>query len=244
MSFLHRLALQWALLTRIPLPASWVPSGLDDGPSLSWAPLVGGILGLGVGASGWLLACTLPPLAAAWGTCGLYVLAGWGLHLDGWSDLADGYGSGRRGEALRQVMKDSRIGGFGALALVWGVGMWSLLLGAIPPHRWPFALAFAGAAGRLALCAAAWKGVYPWESGMGRSFVRGYGTAHLGVALVLAAPFLVPCPPGALVAVPGGILLGALLAWVFNRRLGGVNGDVLGGTEVLGELLALWALLL
>ena len=79
---------------------------------------------------------------------------------------------------------------------------------------------------------------------MGRSFVRGYGTAHLGVALVLAAPFLVPCPPGALVAVPGGILLGALLAWVFNRRLGGVNGDVLGGTEVLGELLALWALLL
>ena len=196
MTFLRRLALQWALLTRLPLPASWVPPGLDDAPSLSWAPLVGGVLGLGTGACGWLLARSLPPLPAAWGTCGLYALAGWALHLDGWSDLADGFGSGRRGEALREVMKDSRIGGFGALALVWGVGMWSLLLAQIPASRWPLALAFAGATGRFALCVAAWRGVYPWESGMGRCFVREYRGAHLALALLLTAPFLLPFPEG------------------------------------------------
>ena len=239
MTFLRRLALQWALLTRLPLPASWVPPGLDDAPSLSWAPLVGGVLGLGTGACGWLLARSLPPLPAAWGTCGLYALAGWALHLDGWSDLADGFGSGRRGEALREVMKDSRIGGFGALALVWGVGMWSLLLAQIPASRWPLALAFAGATGRFALCVAAWRGVYPWESGMGRCFVREYRGAHLALALLLAAPFLLPFPGGTPLSLCGAALAGLGMAGAFNRRMGGVNGDVLGGAEVLGELIAL-----
>ena len=58
------------------------------------------------------------PLVCAWAGAAFYFVTGWALHLDGWGDVWDGIGSGRTGDRLREVMKDSRLGSFGGASLV------------------------------------------------------------------------------------------------------------------------------
>jgi adenosylcobinamide-GDP ribazoletransferase len=161
------------------------------------------------------------------------------LHLDGWGDVWDGFGSGRRGEELRSVMKDSRLGSFGAVGLVLAFGLWTSLVSSIDGARVIAALVTAGACGRFASCAAAFSGKYPWEVGMAKGWVdgfTGYDLFTAGVCLLLFVPL---APFSWLLSASFAAAVGTFAAVSMNRRLGGVNGDVLGASEVAAELLAL-----
>ncbi|MEG1911015.1 MAG: adenosylcobinamide-GDP ribazoletransferase, partial [Cloacibacillus sp.] len=114
------------MLSRIPLPKEFWPDEMPAGNrALALAPLAGGLLGL---LTGLVVAVAsflgMNALASAWVGAAFYFLIGWALHLDGWGDLWDGIGSGRSGDALREVMKDSRLGSYGGASLILALGLW------------------------------------------------------------------------------------------------------------------------
>jgi len=231
-------------LTILPWPRTGRAEAGDLARSLYWFPWVGVLLGLIFWAAWRALLPNFPLPAAAALLLTLTVIVTRGLHLDGLADTADGLGGGRhRVEALR-LMKDSRLGAFGAVAVVL-----ALLL--------KFALfqAWAGP-GRIFLLypvISRWGLVFlaylsPYarpEGGLGQAMTTGAGLRTLAGATVSAALL-------SLVAydIPGLLLLTAaalavlFLSFYFKHRLGGVTGDVLGATNEALELLVLAGALL
>jgi adenosylcobinamide-GDP ribazoletransferase len=200
---------------------------------------VASLLGALTGSATLVLRQALPAAPAAWCAAVFHVFLGWGFHLDGWTDCWDGFGSGRRGEELRAVMKDSRVGGFGAAGMVLALGCWASLVGALPTDRLVVGCALAAGIGRLAIPAAARIGRYPWASGMGLDFVRPFATIHLAAALLCASPLALLDPALVGTGTVAALATGFLMGLGANRRLGGVNGDVLGASAVAGELILL-----
>ncbi|GHV53464.1 adenosylcobinamide-GDP ribazoletransferase [Synergistales bacterium] len=230
----------WLLITRIPLPRlSGAP--LPSGDALALMPIAGALFSLICAVPALLAAIILPAPVSAWIGCGIYIIAGWSLHLDGWGDMWDGIGSGRSGPAMRDVMKDSHTGSFGVMGIVIVVALRASLFGAIPSLSYLGAAALAGGAGRFAADVCAYFGRYPWGSGIARSSVNGFGKRQLA-ASIIALCVLFPINPlawalGSLCSAGAG----AALALWSNNRLGGVNGDILGASCVLGELIVLCA---
>ncbi|NNG03660.1 MAG: adenosylcobinamide-GDP ribazoletransferase [Inquilinus sp.] len=231
-------------LTRLPI--RWqgdMPRDLAA-RSLRAGPIVGAVIGLGGGlvfATG--LAAGLPPaLAALFAVAAQIVLTG-GLHEDGLADLADGLGGGRDRMAKLEIMRDSRIGSYGALALVLAVGARALALAALAPMEGIAALAAVGAVSR-----AAWPALMTWlpparDDGLAATHGR-QPLYRLAVTLGLAVAFALLVLPfaGALVALAAAAVAVAgigLLAW---RQIGGHTGDVLGGTQQAVEIAMLAAL--
>lgn len=233
----------WMMIARVPLPRFLAPSeiampGAGDMPALS---IAGALLALIATLPVRGVAFFLPAAPCAWLATAVYLAAGWSFHLDGWGDLWDGLGSGRRGDAMRDVMKDSRVGSFGVAGIAIAIAMRSELLAAVPPDRWLVVSVLAGGVGRLAANLAACVGVYPWSHGIAGSIVSGTGVREYLFAL-LASCALLPLDPtvwfsGTALAALGGFAAARLA----GRTLGGVNGDVLGASAVLGELLVLAA---
>ncbi|MBC9180481.1 adenosylcobinamide-GDP ribazoletransferase, partial [Pseudoroseomonas ludipueritiae] len=122
------------LLTR--LPTGWLPqhnSAAGFARSIWAYPLVG----LGIGAAGGAVMAAglwlgLPPLVAAlWSLAATLLLTG-GFHEDGLADTADGFGGGRDRARKLEIMRDSRIGSYGVLALVLALGLRAAALAALP----------------------------------------------------------------------------------------------------------------
>lgn len=228
--------------TRFPCPQQTTPlpsHPVDPARALALVPITGAVLGSLVGFSGWGLAAWFPPAVASWIMVMLYGLAGWTLHLDGWGDLADGWGSGRRGEAMRHIMKDSRMGGFGVFAVVGALGLWTAAVSSLPPQRWPEVLALSGGMGRFGLTVAAFFGTYPWKEGLGKAFVRGFDRGCLFRVLTISASLAFLDP----VLWIGALMVTTATGWVLAKKshtwIGGTSGDILGATAVAGELLVL-----
>ncbi|MBF0335337.1 MAG: adenosylcobinamide-GDP ribazoletransferase, partial [Alphaproteobacteria bacterium] len=119
-------------LTRLPLPHLRDPA--RPLAACMWAfPLVGAVLGLTAGACFAGLASLLPPLPAALVALALLVLATGGLHEDGLADLADGFGGGRDRDHRLEIMRDSRTGSYGALAVGFSLALRAAALAALPP---------------------------------------------------------------------------------------------------------------
>lgn len=233
-------------LTRLPVPG-WVghgAGGLEH--AARYVPLVG--WGVGAAAAGVLAAASagLPATAAALLSTAATVAATGALHEDGLADACDAAGTYTREDALR-VMKDSRLGSFGALGLGLVLSCKVAALAALPPPAACAALLAAHPCSRffaVALIAAlpyarageAGAKARPVASGMGRRDLLVAGLCGLPPLLLLgerAGPAL---------------LLGGAAAWVMarwsRRRLGGYTGDVLGAVQQLAELgillAALW----
>ena len=220
-----------ALLTRLPMPGHR-PAGARS----AWAwPLVGALLGLlaAMLASG-LLALGIPsgPVAAAV-LASLALLTG-ALHEDGLSDTADGLLGGRSRERRLEIMKDSRIGSFGALALLLVVlASWSALEALIAQGAFWGPLIAAAALSRapMAVAMAALPPARPGglSAGTGRPSPAVAGAA-MGLALVLA---LLTLGSAAMAPVLAAALLPALLALAAQRMIGGQTGDILGACQQL-----------
>ncbi len=244
--FAARFVVIWTLLSRIPLPKEFWPHDVPAGNrALALAPLAGGLMGLLTGLVVFFASLFgMNGLASAWVGVAFYFLIGWALHLDGWGDLWDGIGSGRTGEALRVVMKDSRLGSYGGASLIIALGLWTALLSSVAPESRLAACVTAGASARFAECAAAFFGEYPWDHGMGKGWVDDFTSYDLFTAALCLVPFLPLSIFHFSVCAALSGLIGFGAAYDMNRRLGGVNGDVMGACAVGAELvsLAVWAL--
>lgn len=235
--WLADLHLAASFLTRLPLPdPGYVPGGLA--PAMRAFPLVG--LGLGglAGGLGALVLAVLPPWPAALVTVLALVLLTGALHEDGLADLADGLGA--RGDRARrlEVMRDSRIGAYGVLALLFSVGLRAAALASLP-GGWTMVGAVAAAAAlSRALIPAVMQILPPARpDGLG----AGAGTPDAGVAaaaagLGLLAAILGLGLGGALAAAALALLLALAVALVARRAIGGHTGDVLGAVQQAAEI--------
>jgi adenosylcobinamide-GDP ribazoletransferase len=192
----------------------------------------------------------LPPLAAALLAVGATIALTGALHEDGLADTFDGLAGGRTIERRLEIMRDSRIGTYGVLALVLSVGLRVALLAAyLPASPWRGALALiaAEAIGRTAIVwlwshepparpdgLAATLGA-PERESMATALVLGTGISV--VAGALAAGIF-----AALISLAAAALAAVLLAQWSRQRIGGRTGDILGAAEQLAALAALLAL--
>ncbi|MCP5366269.1 MAG: adenosylcobinamide-GDP ribazoletransferase [Hyphomicrobiales bacterium] len=230
--------LAFGFLTRLRLPARQVPE--DEFARAARAyPLVGawvGLMGAAVlAAAAWL---GLPPLACALAALAAMVLLTGGLHEDGLADVADGFGGGSNPDERLTIMRDSRTGAFGVLALVLALGLKAALLAGMAGVV-PAALALIAAA---ALSRAAMPLLMAWLAPARHDgLARNAGAPRpvdvmAGLALGAAAAFL--CLPWAhaLVAVGLVLLVAVTMGFMAIDRIGGKTGDVLGAAQQVSEV--------
>lgn len=230
----------FGLLTRVPVPVEPV-AATERGAAIAWAfPLVGAALGLVAGLVGWVLVSIGVPVGmAAVAVLAILVMTTGGLHEDGLADCADGFGGGATVERRLEIMKDSRVGAFGVLALVLvGLARWSgteaLLAGG---EVWVFAAI--GAVSRLPMALVMFA--MPLARPDGLSARVGLVSAPVaalafGVALILAILFAGWAGVALLVLAGASALPVCLLAW---RKIEGQTGDVLGCVQQVAEVAAL-----
>ncbi|MEU2785235.1 adenosylcobinamide-GDP ribazoletransferase [Streptomyces sp. NPDC007110] len=206
------------------------------------APLVGVVLGGGAAAVGLvLLFLGAGPLLAAVTAAAVPAVLTRGLHLDGLADTADGLGSGKPAEDALRIMKQSDIGPFGVITLLFVLLAQVAALTRLYDDSWArgaLATVVAAVTARLALTLAARTGVPPARpEGLGAA-VAGVVPARVAAGVALAVT-VVAAAAGALlgtddavrtaVAVLAALGCCELLLRHCVRRFGGVTGDVFGG---------------
>lgn len=238
MTWLWSFAAAVQMLTRLPFPSPRsAPDARTLGRSTVFYPLVGAALGLLAWAV-WDFAELVwdAPIAAALALVTLALATG-ALHEDGLADVADAFGSQPTREGLLRVLKDSRIGAYGALALVLSLLLrWSALAALLPETALP-ALVAAQTAPRAGIALVA-RLAGPATAGSGSALASGVRWVHVLLSLLVAGAVLAAAGAAwGAVALPVALLAAA---W-FRRRLGGVTGDCLGAAEQVQEIAVLLA---
>jgi len=237
--WLADLAAAARLLTRIPLAAA--EPAPDTAPSSHPArcyPLIGaavGVLaGLAYATATWL---ALPAFAAAIAGLAVAMLVTGALHEDGLADVADGFGGGSGRERKLAIMRDSRIGSYGVLALVLVLAARGGGMAAIgEPGAVLAALVAAHALSRSGLVVMMWRRPPARSDGLAVATGRPGGADALAAAMlgVLPAVLLLPVEV-AVTAILATAILQGVLALAADRQIGGITGDVLGAAQQLGE---------
>ena len=224
-----------SFLTIIPVNAKTAAPGR----AAVFFPLVGAMLGAAGAGIFIALGRVLPSTIAA-----LIVVAFWAgisgvLHEDGLADAADAFRAGRSREKMTAILKDSRIGTYGAVAIVLSVvARWQALDHMAASNVFAVLIA-AQATPRAAMVVLAWVS-RPAGTGLGYAFTSTLTTpvALLAMAQGIAAAMACGVRPG-LAIVLGSYLALRIGQWYFYRRIGGINGDCLGATEQILEIFIL-----
>jgi len=224
-------------LTRLPMPH---PEGAMP-PNFLRAQRMFGVVGALIGATAGVLCLGLrhvgvPDLAAAALALGAGSILTGALHEDGLADVADGFGGGHDPAAKLEIMRDSRLGTYGALVLMAVFVAKVSALAVLPDGFVVQGLIASHALARGVLPFMATSLPYARKDGMAATA----GQPDSPTAMTAGAfAFLI-----ALLVLPWREALGAALvaaacaigmAWLAQRQIGGQTGDVLGCAEQLGE---------
>jgi adenosylcobinamide-GDP ribazoletransferase len=227
-------------LTIVPLGRRYELDEADVARGALLFPVVGAAIGGAVGLTAVGLESVLPVFVAAALAVALETLVTGAIHLDALADAADGLGAGTRKRAL-EIMRDARIGAFGAVALVLDlVVKIAAVAAALELEQTALVLVGAWAAGRSAPLALALLPYARAGPGSGRTLTDAAGAATLlgGLAFGIALAVLATGgrAVGLTVAATVCVLMWAVVA---RDRFGGVTGDVLGAAIELTTTLAL-----
>lgn len=236
-NWIRDVTLATALLTRIPVPISAEAMPSELARAQRTFPVVGAIIGLIIGLiDRSLLAMGVPSLAAAALTLGAGAVLTGALHEDGLADVGDGFGGGRDRTAKLAIMRDSRIGTYGVLALLVGFSARLSALASLPVSLVIPALIVAHTFGRAVIPVLAANMPFARDDGLGKSAGRPELSSVI-IALLLAIVIALLClpPKGALLAVVFTAIAASAMAVLAWRQIGGVTGDVFGTTEQVVE---------
>ena len=230
-------------LTRLSVPAmDYQRASL--GRSVVYFPLVGVEVGLIGGAAYQIAAAFWPTSVAVVITLGAMIASTGGFHEDGLADSADGLGGVWTSEDKLRIMKDSRIGVYGSLALVLALLLKFAVLSAMPAAEIPAALLAAHVLARWSILPLLRYCPYlGGDSGTGSPFVDAVKTRRFVVGTASAWLMLAVVVPGSawsLIVIASAVT--ALSGWYCTRALGGVTGDTLGATNQLIEMAVYLAL--
>ena len=228
-------------LTRIPTPqlAGFQPEWIQQ--SARYYPLVGQIIG---GVSALILygaAQVWSPWIAALLAVGAGIALTGGFHEDGLADTADGLGGGLTRDRRLEIMKDSRLGSYGALVLGLTLALRVAalaMLAQVSPLFAAIALLAAHGLGRAAAVAAMTIMPYGGDPGMAKEGKPDrVSLAGLAAAVLIALwPLVFFSPVTGAGGVALGLLAAAVPAWLAWRLIGGRTGDVLGAVEQAFEV--------
>jgi adenosylcobinamide-GDP ribazoletransferase len=224
--------------TRVPVPR-WV--GYSErrlNEAARYFTLVGVLVGLATGLA-YLLALAVFTQAIA---VLLAMLAGilltGGFHEDGLADACDGFGGGWDKSQVLAIMKDSRIGTYGALGLVSVLALKFAALDAIPAERFLAVAIAAHAFSRFMAVSviATQRYVREDEGARARPVAQGLSATGIACAALFA---LAPLPwlgPAGIAGAAGALALRFAAARYFHRRIGGYTGDCLGAIQQVTEV--------
>lgn len=236
-------------MTRIPVPERWTQGlALDNYErGIIGFPFIGLIVG---GIGGVIFTLLAPwcgvPLAALGYVLALALVTG-AFHLDGLADTCDGVFSARKREQMLEIMRDSRLGTNGGLALIFIVVAKVLVVSELALRDAPMLLMLTAAsvAGRTVIVLLMYRQRYAREgNGLGNIYIgKVTGKQTLVTLAGGAILILLLGQSAALLALVISMALVLLLATYLRRRLGGQTGDTLGAAAEVGELVFLLALL-
>ena len=248
---------QWLLFcvalqffTRLPVPEIRDFSNDMLNASARYFPLVGLVVGLISAAALWLAAQVFPMPIAALIAISVSIIVTGAFHEDGLADTFDALGGSVPRERALVIMKDSRIGTYGAVALVLSQLLrWQALV-FLPLDIAVIVLIASHAAARAAAVSlmaslpyvrdtddSKSKPIAQGLSGAALMFVVVLGLLPVAVSIAFFQHYLALL----LVAVLAVILVRFYCAYWFKKRLGGYTGDTLGCAEQLGEIAFLLA---
>jgi adenosylcobinamide-GDP ribazoletransferase len=233
------IALSWSFLTVLPAPRVEA-NARALAASIAFFPLVGLALGAMLGGVGIALDLLLPPGPTAVLLLAISAVLTGGLHLDALMDTADGVFGGRTVERRLEIMRDSRVGSFGAIAgalallgqyscltQLGGAGRLVALAVALAMSRWGMALAIA---------------LFPSarSAGLGAAFHAARGRWPLVIATAIVVGVALATPALGLASGIATVLVVTLGGRFLTGRLGGLTGDTYGALAVVSETLVLY----
>lgn len=240
--FLRDLRLAALFLTRLPLRPLAEGEMVPLAHAMRAFPLLGALIGL-VGGLALIMAERMewPPMAAGLFAVAVMVLLTGGLHEDGLADCADAFGAFADKEKKLAILKDSRLGSFGVLALIFSVGLRASILAAVPAIDGCWMLIAAGALSRATVPLAMSTAQPAKSDGLG----AGAGTPDsatglwvLAIAIVIA---FIALGGSALAAIAYAAIASGLMLFWAKRQIGGYTGDVLGACIQTSEIAVLLA---
>ncbi|TFV95229.1 adenosylcobinamide-GDP ribazoletransferase [Oxalobacteraceae bacterium OM1] len=250
---LHQLRLFFTALqffTRLPVPR-WVgfdPAWLHQ--ASRYFPAVGVVVGA-ISCAVYIAAgIVFPPWVAVLLSTAAGIYATGAFHEDGFADTCDGFGGGMTPARVLEIMKDSRIGAYGAIGIGLLLAMKCATLAALPRTTTAGALLLAHPLSRLASVALIWRLAYVKDEGKAKPLAQRmsggeFAIACLTVALVAAAVVAIGWLTVTALSA-AAFAAAAAAAWLarkFVRRIGGYTGDCLGAVQQLAEVAAYLAIL-
>lgn len=237
LGIIEEVAAAFQFLTRLPLPRlAYSPNVLSR--SSRFFPLVGLMIGIAAATLHWGLTPHFPDAVVAVLIVLFSVLATGGLHEDGLADVADAFGGGWNRDQVLEILKDSRIGSYGALAVVFSIGSRILLLALLPGSIFARYIISAHVLCRWTILPLG--RVLPAarrQDGQGARLARQISVASLLLGTLIAfgiAAFLLRTAIWAPIAAV--VVVTILSGLYYQRRLGGITGDCFGATVQLAEI--------
>jgi adenosylcobinamide-GDP ribazoletransferase len=242
--FLAELPLAISFLTILPVIDRRPASDETVAASFAWFPIVGFLLGAALVGEDWLLAHVFAQvIRSVLIVISLTIVTG-AVHLDGLADTADALGAGRDCDRALEILRDSRVGTFGASAIFFDLTLKILALSTLAGHRRFTALLLAPMLARWTLLLVASGLPYLRSSGAGSTLLAnenkslGSRTALVAVFTIVVMLTLGEWRASAL-ATGFAIAIVFAMRLFYRRWLGGVTGDLIGACGELVEIAVL-----
>jgi len=235
-------------LTRIPIVSISEWSLESFGRSVKFFPIIGGIIGV-------ILAGFVYVVQSFWGTrvpihavaivvIIMEILVTGGLHCDGLMDTVDGIFSGKSRERMLEIMKDSRVGAFGAMAFSLLLLVKYSFIMDIEATQLPLALLVMPIVGRMASVIAITQYPYARVDGLGKSFYQCPHQQTFYIAEIVGIFLLFIIGKTAVLSAVVGVSIAFAFCQYVSKKLGGLTGDVYGAVVELTEIVVLLVFIL
>ncbi|MCL6472087.1 MAG: adenosylcobinamide-GDP ribazoletransferase [Firmicutes bacterium] len=218
--------------------------------STKYFPLVGLIIGVIVATVYQIASYRLPDLVSSALAVLSLVVVTRALHLDGLADTCDGLVGGRDSKHALSIMKDSRVGSFGAAAIALAVMLKITLLASIASNLKIRAIILFPVIGRwVATVALSTQRYAKSEPGLGSLFMDSDGLNRVSIGISTIASSIITVISAiitvkwlAAITIPAAAIFMVVFMFMVNRKIGGLTGDIIGAMIELSEITVLIAL--
>jgi adenosylcobinamide-GDP ribazoletransferase len=241
--YFTELALAVSFLTILPVIGDRRASEDAVAASFDWFPIVGFMLGLALCGEDAILSYALGQvMRTVLVVLSLTVITG-GVHLDGLADTADALGAGRDRERALEILRDSRIGTFGAIAIFFDLALKILALSTLAGAARYFALILAPGLARYAMVVVNRRLEYLRSGGAGSTLlVENEQWPRRKIVFMLPLIFVLAARLQGLKALIVAAAIVIAMRWFYRRWLSGVTGDLIGACGELVEIAVLVAI--